>query len=71
MSRQDLVKDILRLKMRIGEEVIGILPEDIQGHVVKRRRAILQAVQEACGEFLAEEGDKDQEKGNLKAVAID
>jgi hypothetical protein len=31
MSRQDLVKDIMRLKLRIGEEVIGMLPENIQG----------------------------------------
>jgi hypothetical protein len=71
MSRQDLVKDIMRLKLRIGEEVIGMLPENIQGQVMERRREILQAVQEALGEFLWEEEEKKQDKSGLKPVPVE
>lgn len=64
-------KDILRLKLQIGEEVIEMLPKNIQGRVKEKCREILQAVQEIFGEFLWAEGEESQDKGNLKPVTIE
>jgi hypothetical protein len=38
---------------------------------MERRREILQAVQEALGEFLWEEGEKKQDKSGLKPVPVE
>lgn len=59
MSSQELVKDILRLKLKIEEELIGKLYAVIQGSAGDRRHEILHAVREIYNKFLAEEAAND------------
>jgi hypothetical protein len=59
MSSQERVKDILRLKLKIEEELIGKLYAVIRGHAGDRHHEILHAVREICNEFLAEEAAND------------
>lgn len=71
MSKADLIRDALRLKLRIGEEVVGMLPDGIQAHVAEKRREILQVIQEVCTEFLAENPETTKGNSDLKSVSID
>ena len=70
MISADLLKDVLRLKLRIGEEVIGMLPDSVRGRAVERKRSAIVAIREVLTEFLEESKQEPQGEDNLKTVEI-
>lgn len=57
MISRELLEDILRLILRIGEEVIGLLPENFREAVAEKRREVLEAILDICKEQLDGKGE--------------
>lgn len=70
MSSKQILKELLKRKMKLAEEVINLLPQDTKKHVENLQRSFLLAVSEAVNEQLREE-DAGPEKKGVKAIPVE
>lgn len=70
MSSVQILKELLKGKMKLAGEVINLLPQDKKKHVENLQRSFLLAVSEAVNEQLREE-DAEAEKKGVKAIPVE
>lgn len=70
MSSEQILKELLKRKMKIAGEVISLLPQDTKKHMANLQRSFLLAVSEAINEQLREE-DAEPEKKGVKAIPVE
>ncbi len=67
---EELFKDLLKLKLKIADSAINILPPEYKRKTRAFRNGILKAVHEITKECL-EDRHEDEEKNTVKPISID
>ena len=65
-----LIKDLIKIKMKIAHSVIGSLPGSLGEHAVKAEQTLLKVVNEVTQELMEEKAAKKEEK-TLNSISID
>lgn len=65
-----IVKDIIKLKLKIADALLDKLPEGIRDEVGKLQSEFVEAVKKASEEYLEEKKAEKEEK-ELKSISID
>lgn len=65
-----LLKDLLRIKLRIADSAINVLPPECKKEIQSLRNGILKAVHEVTKEYL-EDKPKEEDKRTVKPISID
>lgn len=64
-----LIKDLLRIKLRIADSAINVLPPECKKEIQALRNGVIKAVHEVTSEYLDEKPKGD--KGAVKPISID
>ena len=69
MSKQDILKNLFKLKLKMIATAVELLPEELCEHAKKLQHSLIKVVNEATGEYLNE--NKEEEKESLKTIPVE
>ncbi len=68
--KNDTIKEIIKLKLKIADNVIDLFPDPIGGRVKELKKTMLEAITEADQEY-QNDNKEQKEKGKIKPINID
>lgn len=71
---EEIIKEVLKLKLGAAETVIDLLPETVRGSVKNHQLKLFQIINEVTSEYLEDKksvnNDKSNDKG-IKSISIE
>ncbi len=67
---EDLIRDMLKVKLKMADSAISLLPPEYRKRAVIFRKSVLRAVHQATKEYM-EENTCEEEKKSVKTISID